>query len=129
MILWGVYFYILCIASKSTDSTNLFIFSWISIAVFFTIFAFLKNGMTHFGELSKQKLVPIYIAGNILFLFAWIVMNYALTRENISILTPLSSLYPAITVVLAAIFFKEKLVLNQKFGIITILAGIFLISI
>ena len=129
MVLWGIYFFILGIVKKSTDSINIFLFSFTTIAIFFTIFAILKKGMTNYQELAKQKLVLIFIIGNILFLLAWIVMSYALPKENISILTPLSSLYSAITVVLAAIFYKEKLVFNQKIGIVVILAGIVLISI
>jgi transporter family protein len=51
-----------------------------------------------------------------------------LTVADVSFLVPISSLYPAVTVILALIFFKEKLVKNQIIGVIIIITGLFFLS-
>ena len=48
--------------------------------------------------------------------------------EQISIVTVLSSLYGAVTVLLAAIFLRERIALLQWAGIIAIFVGIVLIG-
>jgi drug/metabolite transporter (DMT)-like permease len=48
--------------------------------------------------------------------------------EQVAVITVLSSLYGAVTVGLAAIFLKEHVSHWQWAGIVTIFAGIFLIS-
>jgi len=46
-----------------------------------------------------------------------------------SIVAPVASAFPAITILLARIFLKEKLALNQIFGIVGIIGGLVLLSI
>ena len=41
---------------------------------------------------------------------------------------PIAATYPAVTIMLAYFFLKEKIVTNQKIGIIAILAGIALVA-
>ena len=53
---------------------------------------------------------------------------FGASTELISIVGPISALYPAVTLILARLFIKEKLILIQKIGIISILFGLFLIS-
>jgi drug/metabolite transporter (DMT)-like permease len=48
--------------------------------------------------------------------------------EQVAVITVLGSLYGAVTVGLAAIFLKEHVSRWQWAGIVTIFAGIFLIS-
>lgn len=54
--------------------------------------------------------------------------NAAIMREQISLVAPLIAGFPAVTVVLAILFLKERPALNQKAGIVSILAGLVLIS-
>jgi len=49
--------------------------------------------------------------------------------EQISIVAPVSSTYPLITIILAQIFFKEIIDINQKVGIAVVLLGLVLLSI
>jgi drug/metabolite transporter (DMT)-like permease len=59
---------------------------------------------------------------------AFVVCNRGMQMEQVSIVTVLSSLYGAVTVVLAAIVIRERVTRLQWFGIISIFAGIILIS-
>lgn len=54
--------------------------------------------------------------------------NRGMQMEQVSIITVLSSLYGAVTVVLAAIFLRERVGIVQWFGIIAIFVGVFLIG-
>jgi drug/metabolite transporter (DMT)-like permease len=49
-------------------------------------------------------------------------------REQVSVVSVLASLYGAVTVGLASIFLRERISRAQGMGVVSIFAGIFLIS-
>lgn len=59
---------------------------------------------------------------------AYVLNNYGMQREQVSVVSVLASLYGAVTVVLAAIFLGEHVSRIQRVGIVAIFAGIFSIS-
>ncbi len=59
---------------------------------------------------------------------AFIISNRSMLMEHIAVASVLGSLYGAVTVALAAIFLRERISRWQLAGIVTIFAGIFLIS-
>ena len=59
---------------------------------------------------------------------AFALSNRGMQMEQVSVITVLSSLYGAVTVVLAAVFLRERVRRLQWLGIIAIFAGILLIS-
>ena len=59
---------------------------------------------------------------------AYLLNNYGMQREQVSVVSVLASLYGAVTVALAAIFLGEPVSRMQRVGIVSIFAGIFLIS-
>jgi drug/metabolite transporter (DMT)-like permease len=59
---------------------------------------------------------------------AFVLSNLGMKMEQVAVITVLSSLYGAVTVGLAAFFLKEHVSRWQWMGIVTIFAGIFLIS-
>jgi len=59
---------------------------------------------------------------------AFALSNRGMQMEQVSVITVLSSLYGAVTVVLAALFLRERISRIQWLGIIAIFAGILLIS-
>ena len=87
-----------------------------------------RKGMVTKKDLKNKKIQLIFFICGIIYTIAWIIVNYSISAGFVSIVTPISSLSPAVIVILAVIFYKEKLVLNQKIGILTILSGLFLIS-
>jgi drug/metabolite transporter (DMT)-like permease len=139
LVLWGIYFFIIGRVSKNLSSipgmakivvaANIFIFTSVINGFLMAGFAAYKHGVTSINDLKTRYVLPLFLVNLFLYTFAWLVINYGLTQDLVSLVAPVSSLYPAITVLLAGFFLKEKLVLNQKIGILTILGGIFLISI
>jgi drug/metabolite transporter (DMT)-like permease len=59
---------------------------------------------------------------------AYVLNNYGMQHEQVSVVSVLASLYGAVTVGLAAIFLGERVSRMQWIGIASIFAGIFLIS-
>lgn len=59
---------------------------------------------------------------------AFVTFAIGLTLDEISIVTPLSSLYSAVTIILAALFLKERLHLRQWLSIGLIFAGILFVK-
>ncbi len=59
---------------------------------------------------------------------AFVLSNRGMQMEQVAVISVLGSLYGAVTVVLAAIFLKENVSRWQWAGIVTIFAGILLIS-
>jgi len=59
---------------------------------------------------------------------AFILSNRSMQMEHIAVVSVLGSLYGAVTVALAAIFLRERISRWQLAGIVTIFAGIFMIS-
>src|SRR5258708_40110449 len=59
---------------------------------------------------------------------AFVLSNFGMRMEQVAVITVLGSLYGAVTVGLAAFFLKEHVSRWQWVGIVTIFAGIFLIS-
>jgi len=58
----------------------------------------------------------------------FILSNRSMQMEHIAVVSVLGSLYGAVTVALAAIFLRERISRWQLAGIVTIFAGIFMIS-
>ena len=59
---------------------------------------------------------------------AFVANNAGLHTGQISVVTVLTSLYGAVTVLLAWIFLREKVERSQWFGIVLVFAGIILVS-
>jgi drug/metabolite transporter (DMT)-like permease len=59
---------------------------------------------------------------------AYLLNNYGMQQEQVSVVSVLASLYGAVTVGLASIFLRERISRAQRMGVVSIFAGIFLIS-
>jgi drug/metabolite transporter (DMT)-like permease len=59
---------------------------------------------------------------------AFVFSNFGMQMEQIAVISVLGSLYGAVTVALAAIFLRERISRLQLAGIVTIFAGILMIS-
>ncbi len=124
---FGVSLFILGFASKQMDSMVIFIFATITQAVFFLIVSIIKRGIITKKDLDL-KLSSVFIIHAIIANIGWFLYITGVGKNSVSLVTPISSLYPGITVLFALIIYRERLVMNQKFGIIGILVGVLLIS-
>lgn len=80
-------------------------------------------------SLRRAGPIPIWLAGmGALDTCAFVMSNYGMQIEQVAVVSVLASLYGAVTVGLAAIFLREHVSRWQWVGIVSIFAGIFLIS-
>jgi drug/metabolite transporter (DMT)-like permease len=136
LLFFGVYFFILELLSTDTkfflEFNALGPYTFFFYTSFFNGLALLLYGYMNKGKIDMKKaktVIPYMVAAEIIYLVAWIGLTYGFAYGDSAIVTAVSSLFPAITILLALIFYKEKLVVNQYLGILLILAGLFMISI
>ena len=78
---------------------------------------------------TPTRLIFIFVAiAGLLDLVGFLAFNVSISTAFLSIVGPVAATYPAVTILLAYFFLKERIVSNQKIGIIAILAGLALIS-
>lgn len=75
-----------------------------------------------------KSIIPLLILIGVLDIGAVISFSMGVSVSFVSLVSVISSLYPLIVLILSRIFFKEKLNLYQKIGVIIILLGLVLIS-
>ena len=93
----------------------LFVFSWIKIArVKFTI--------------PEKSIALLLIGSGLLDTVGFLAYNLGVTTQFVSIVSPIAATFPAVTILLAYAFLKERVVNSQKAGIVAILSGLILIS-
>ena len=128
MLCFGVSFFILGFVSKKMNPLNIFFFVSLSQALFFVVLSVMKNGLITKADINGRLLV-IFIIHSLIVNMGWLVYIFGVGKDLVSLVTPISALFPGVTVLLALIFYKERLVSNQKLGIFSILVSVFLISI
>lgn len=109
------------------------IFSYLIIIV---LISNLYSGLNYAVDV-KNRPVPKNIFKNILPTFSGLLLNLfgfvflllAFSKGKASLVAPVSSVYPAITVTLAVRFLKEKVSLFQGFGIAFIVLGLIAVGI
>jgi uncharacterized membrane protein len=140
VFIWGIYFTIIgyvktsyLASSQLADAQvqlayDLFMLTNFFTAVFMLLLGLIMGAKISRKDFSSKKIILMFAANSVLYTLAWAALNIGLVSGMVSLVTPISSMYPAITVILAAIFLKERLALNQKLGVLVVLAGVVLIS-
>ena len=108
------------------DYRAVFIYSSLINGFFMLSLAALKNGAPKKHDLAA---VPVLVLTNIIFVISWLLYSYSLNKGNVSVVSSITSLNPALTSMLGIIFYKEKLSLRQASGAIVLFIGLVLISI
>ncbi|MCM2325372.1 MAG: DMT family transporter [Candidatus Woesearchaeota archaeon] len=123
----GLLFTLMKFLSTRLNLATMFILTWFFLGIILMVFSGIRLGWhikrLEFGTLALLALIEL------LFASAWLLFSTGLSISDASFLVPISSLYPAVTVMLALIFFKEKLAKNQLIGIGIIIMGLFFLSI
>jgi drug/metabolite transporter (DMT)-like permease len=128
MIMFGIYFFALGKAGKSMNTLSLFMYAMTIQSFIFIICTYFKTKTIAKYD-YRGNLGLFFAITVVLYILAWIGFNYGAAKGMVSIVTPISSLYPVITVILATAFYDERLVLNQKAGIALVIAGLFMLNI
>lgn len=93
-----------------------------TLTVFFTYFIFKKSEI-----LSGFSFNYFALAMGLTWGIGTVLFILALESSKLSLITPLTALYPAVTVILAYLFLAEKLELRELVGILLAILSIFLI--
>ena len=124
---WGISLFLIVPAVKTLG--------WFLPIFLFRVFMILFLGSFIFFSKRSFKISPrlpllvILVPIGFLDIGAFFVYSFGVSRAYSSIVAPIAAAFPLITILLAKIFLKEKIVLNQIFGIAAILCGLILISI
>ncbi len=125
MIGWGVFFIFLGILISE--------WGWflpILLIKVISVFYLLIYSAAVKKNISFPKHVILFIVAiGLLEGIGLLFFGLGVTQVYTAIVTPISSAYPMITIILARIFFKEILEINQKIGIAAVLTGLVLLSI
>ncbi|NCO24929.1 DMT family transporter [Candidatus Parcubacteria bacterium] len=127
MLGWGISLFLIGIASKTIGwFLPVFILKivGISVLIIYTLF-----GRQSIKTSFQPPILFLILMVGILDIIAFFSYSFGVEREYASIVAPIAASFPLITVILARIFLKEKLVLNQNLGIVSVIGGLILISI
>jgi len=110
----------------SVDTYNLWLplISIVSVSIFWSLD---RKGRRWHKEKSSSSLWQTLIGVTMISL-GFLFFNFALSLQNASLVTPVSSIYAVLTVILSFVFLKEKINVPQRWGILLTLMGIFLIG-
>ncbi|ENN96271.1 hypothetical protein J422_03393 [Methanocaldococcus villosus KIN24-T80] len=105
------------------------IFQWVVVNIVGIILCLIL--LLYFKDVFvfDKKILIFAILSAVFVVFGSLLLYYALYKGKASIVVPISSVGPAITVVLSIIFLKESLTINQIIGIVLIMIGVIMLSI
>ena len=123
VVLFGIGSFLGKLASNTDISPRVYFFEGIGTITVFTTFFLLKKSEILNGFSINYYAIGMGLCwgiGTVLFIFA-------LENSKISLITTLTALYPAVTIILAYIFLAERLETRELIGVVLAIAAIFLI--
>jgi drug/metabolite transporter (DMT)-like permease len=126
---WGFGSFLAKLANRYGSPYQVYIFEFLGTSITASLFVIYYR-----RALKKAFLYPDWrlIVSGVLMGVSWtlatVMFILALGRERASIITSLTSLYPAVTLFLAVILLKESVRPHEVLGIVLVLAGGFLLS-
>ena len=112
------------IATMSSLPSRVYFFEAVgTLTVFTTFFIFKREEI-----LNNFSFNPAALAMGITWGTGTVLFILALQSSKLSIITPLTAVYPAVTVVLAYLFLGERLEMRELAGITLALASVFLLT-
>jgi drug/metabolite transporter (DMT)-like permease len=125
MVAWGISYALLKpITSAVGPVMALFFLKILAVAALFSWTGVTKTKIS----LPKKMIFLLIAVSGLLDFFAYLSFNMSLSTQFVSVASAIVATAPAITIALAYVFLKERIVDNQKLGIIAILVGLVLIS-
>lgn len=101
----------------------------IIMAIFFIVVSGFKGDFSNIGDIFNHKKALIYLVlTGICGALSWLFMNIALKNGKVTQVAPIDKLSIVLTVLLAAVFFKETLSIKAFIGVIMIGGGAILVA-
>jgi drug/metabolite transporter (DMT)-like permease len=126
MLGWGISYTMLIPAVRQLG--------WFLPVFLFHFFAIVSLFL--YGELTKKSfkmdnlsMLPALICIGVLSMVGFLASGFGFQYSLASVVAPIAATFPMVTILLARIFFKEKLFWNQALGIAGVISGLILLSI
>lgn len=124
LLCWGIFFFLMSIITSMLNWFSAALFVTAATVLFMVIYGSVTETEMRTGAGSFWLLIPI----GVLSLIALLAYNLGVTYSYAAVVAPIASASPAVAVVLALLFLKEKLQGHQAIGILMVLAGIILLA-
>jgi len=126
MTFWGVNFVIIGFLISQ--------FNWFVPILFLRFFTVLllfgsTGAKKEHITFHTKKVVPWLMLIGLFDVMAFVGFGLGVNSEYVSIVSPVAASFPLITVIMARVFLKEKLDLNQIIGFVGILIGLLILSV
>ncbi len=121
---WGAYAFLSALLAISIGWFNAGFYIILSSIAVFLVYGFLSKQDFQFGKGNLLYLVPVAAFD----VAASLSYNLGVTASYTAVVATITSASPFVTVLLAAIFMRERLTAVQKVGVMLILAGIVLLA-
>jgi len=105
------------------------VFTLLLVRFFSIVFLSIYSSRQNRPVIDNSKVWLYLITIGLVDAFAFLAYYIGVSMDYLSIISPVSSSYPAVTIILAYIFLKERVQNIQKIGIVLILLGLILISV
>ena len=123
---WGVSSFLSKIATNKIGQKAIFfdIIIYAPTVILYSLVVFKFKNLVH----SDRSGILFGTLAGLIGSLGLIGFYYLLTRDEVSTILPLTALYPAVTIVLAAIFLNETITPTKGLGIIFSLIAIYLLG-
>jgi transporter family protein len=126
LLLWGFWGFVLGFASRGLKWWQLYVFSGLGTVIGITAITAIYKGSILSAE---PRYIVLGIIAGLLGTTGYLAMIGSLEAGgDASIVVPLTSLYPAITVILSALVLREEISLEKAIGVTLALIAIYLLS-
>jgi len=126
MLTWGVYWTFIKIPVREI---NWFWPSIIASSSFPLVYLFMRIAKIELKSANHKNAFTPLLANSALISFGSLSYYYAISKGLIAVVAPIAGSYPTLFVLLAFLFFKDKITKQQIVGIVTTLVGIVLLSV
>lgn len=126
LLTWGVWGFLPKVALGFLEPGTAFVFEALGGASTGLLFMLILR--PRLAGASIMGIIPAFFTGVLGYLGLIFFMYAVRQADKISIVAPLTALYPIVTIALALIFLEEKINMVQFVGIVLALISIFLIS-
>ncbi len=125
LLVWGLWAFLPKIALSSLEPKTAFMFEVIGGAIT-GLLAFLVL-RPELGGAEIRGIIPALVTGMVGYL-GLLCFMYAIRDAKVSIVAPLTALYPVVSLALAMIFLKERINIVQFAGVVLACISVVLIS-
>ncbi len=122
-ILWGFTFTLSAVLTKSNDWVTPFFYSSI-LAVPLSFIIFRRNSSNGNSVSISGKYILLMVVAGMLLQAGALAYTYSVRSFPSALLAPISAGYPAVIILLAHFFFKERISIVQYVGVSLIIAGL-----